>query len=333
MPKIVYPTFYKKLCQDISKTYRKGDRYLSIREIAEKFGVSVQTAQKGVSELAEKGILLPKKRSGIFVLRTKCADALHDKQLLVLSRINNPLFYQPFLDGVIERTADTGIQTQFRVNTFKQTSTLAFGEYLCNLGVDGLITLNFDSSSALPFYHVIREKHDIISDIIIDELPLLPSVQTNNYKHAFRAGRNMINKGLTHFYAFGSYPEKNKRFIGFTDAVKSHAQKIRYIRLSETDSAAIATGILTNMNTNTGIFLCDYTAVHFIISLCSRFHIDFAPYSIIAYDGESEQLAYPGLPVIPCVGPSFKQIGYELCNTMISKWEEGEFATPLQRKI
>jgi DNA-binding LacI/PurR family transcriptional regulator len=333
MPRIVYPYFFKKLCQDISSSYRKGDRYLSIREIAAKFDVSVQTAQKGVNELAQKGVLLPKKRSGIFVLRNKCDDTLHNKQLLVLSRINNPLFYQPFLDGVIERTADTGIQTHFRVNTFKQTTSLAFGEYLCEQGVDGIITLNFDSSSALPFYHVLREKHDIISDIIIDELPLLPSVQTNNYKHAFQAGRMMINKDLSRFYVFGSYPEKNKRFIGFNDAVKGQAKKVKYVRLSETDSAAIAMGILSNMDASTGIFLSDYTAVHFIVSLCSRFHIDFAPYSVIAYDGEGDRLIYPGVPAIPCVGPSFKQIGYELCDAMITKWEEGQFSTPLQRKL
>lgn len=334
MPKIVFPGFLKKLKFDICNNYQKDDKYLSIREISTKFGVSIQTAQKGITELANQGMVIPKRKSGIFIAQTNVHFcSLKGKQLLVLSRIDNPLFFQPFLDGVLERTKNTGISTKLMVNDFKDITNLAFGEYLTSLHADGIITLNFDSSSALPFYHAQREQVDLISDIIIDELPTLPSVQTDNYKHAFSAGRMMVNNNITSFFVFGSYPEKNKRYIGFKDAVKMHAENIRYIRISEIDSMSIALGILRNLGTNTGVFLCDYTTVHYISSLCSRFNIQFPANSVIAYDGESNELVYPDIPTIPCVGPSFREIGYELCGAIVEKWETGKFATPLQRKI
>ena len=334
MPKIVFPGFLKKLIFDICNNYQKGDRYLSIREIATKFDVSVQTAQKGITELASQGMVIPKRKSGIFIAQTNVHFcSLKGKQLLVLSRIDNPLFYKPFLDGVLERTKNTGINTKLVINDFKDITSLAFGEYLTSLHADGIITLNFDSSSALPFYHAQREHVDLISDIIIDELPTLPSVQTDNYKHAFSAGRMMVNNNISTFFVFGSYPEKNKRYIGFKDAVKMQAESLKYIRISEIDSMSIALGVLRNMGTTTGIFLCDYTSVHYIASLCSRFNIHFPPNSIIAYDGESNELIYPDVAVIPCSGPSFRELGHELCGAMVEKWESGKFSTPLQRKL
>ena len=41
------------MMHDIDQNYQKDERYLSIREIASKFEVSIQTAQKGVTELAK----------------------------------------------------------------------------------------------------------------------------------------------------------------------------------------------------------------------------------------------------------------------------------------
>ncbi|MCK9347916.1 MAG: GntR family transcriptional regulator [Sphaerochaeta sp.] len=334
MPKIVFPVFLNRMMHDIDQNYHKDERYLSVREIASKFEVSIQTAQKGVKDLASRGILLPKRKSGIYVLQNNIFNTpLEGKQLIVITRIDNPLFYQPFLDGVIERTIDTGIATKLIINSHHDITSLSFGEYLVDLRADGIITLNFGSSSSLPFYHVIREKVDIVSDIIIDELPILPAVQTDNYKHAFSAGRTMLNSGISTFYVFGSYPVQNKRFIGFKDAVKAHAERIRYIQISEVDSMSIALGILNNITPDTGVFLCDYTAVHYIASLCSRFKIQFPEHNIIAYDGEHKEFQYPEIPAIPCVAPSFEEIGYELCNTMIHKWEQGTFPNPLHKKI
>mgnify|MGYP002348635525 FL=1 len=63
MPRQVFPDFLRHLRNDIVSSHTSGDRYLSIREIAAKFGVSVQTAQKGVTQLAAEQILEPRKKA------------------------------------------------------------------------------------------------------------------------------------------------------------------------------------------------------------------------------------------------------------------------------
>jgi hypothetical protein len=82
----------------------------------------------------------------------------------------------------IHKTADPyGISVQHEYIHEQDVRSLSFGEYLCSLGADGIIALNF-RNGALPFYHVLREGVDIVTDIILDELPLLPAVQTDNFR-------------------------------------------------------------------------------------------------------------------------------------------------------
>jgi len=337
MPKQVFPDFLRHLRNDIVSSYNGGDRYLSIRGIAAKFGVSVQTAQKVVTHLAEEQILEPRKKAGIYVSKDikEIANPLADKKVVVISKVSTPIFYQGFLDGVKERLKDTGVTIKMMVmNESDDVSSLNFGKRLVNLHADGIITLSFTRESALPFYYAIREGVNIVADIILDDLPLLPAVQTDNYKHAFAAGRMMAQMGLDTLYVFGTYPESNKRLLGFSQAVKSSGMSIRYQQLTGVDLMMKTTSILSSLTPKTGIFLSDYTTLHNIASLCSRFHIQFAPGTIVAYDGaDANEVRYPGIPPIPCIGPTFKDLGYHLCDVLVHKWIKGSYQEPLQKKI
>jgi DNA-binding LacI/PurR family transcriptional regulator len=337
MPKQVFPNFLRHLRNDIISSYNDGDRYLSIREIAAKFGVSVQTAQKGVSSLTEEQILKPRKKAGIYVGKDmkEITNPLADKEVVVISKVSTPIFYQGFLDGVKERLKGTGVTIKMIVmNELDDVSSLDFGKRLVDLHADGIITLCFTHESALPFYHAIREGVNMVADIILDDLPLLPAVQTDNYKHAFAAGRLMVQIGLDTLYVFGTYPESNKRLLGFSQAVKSSGISIRYQQLTGVDLMVKTMNILSSLTPKTGIFLSDYTTLHNIASLCSRFHIQFTPGTIIAYDGaDANEVLYPGIPPIPCIGPTFKELGYHLCDVLIHKWTKGSYLEPLQKKI
>ncbi len=334
LPKRIYSSFYRALYRDILYTYKAGEKYSSIREIGEKFGVSVQTAQRGVSELCAKGILTSRPKVGIFVTgETEDTHSLEGKKLIVLSKIDNPQFYKPFFDGVLRRIGNLFIDTQLVINEHKDVTSLKFGTYLVDLDADGIILLNFLKDSVLPMYHAMREHTLLVSDVIIDSLPLLPAVQTDNYFHAYQAGQNMIERGLTQFVVFGFYPKENRRFQGFSDAVQHKAHHVQYVKITEIDSMSIALSILRKMSSHTGIFLSDYAVAHYIASLCSRYGIKFAPNSIVAYDGEESSFVFPGVQEIPCVAPSFHELGFELCHTMLSRWTTGEFPQPLQRKL
>jgi len=334
MPKRIYASFYRALYHDILYNYSAGDRYLSIREMGEKFGVSLQTVQRAVNELTGKQVLTSKPKVGVFVTGvTAETHVLEGKKLVVLSRVDNPQFYQPFFDGVLRRIGNIPIEARLVINECNDVSSLTFGEYLVNIDADGVVLLNFLSDSALPMYHAMREHALLVSDVIIDSLPTLPAVQTDNYLHARQAGRMMLEHGFTDFVVFGFYPKENRRFQGFSDAVQGRAQHLQYVKISEVDSMSVALSVLRRMGSRTGIFLSDYAVAHYIASLCSRYAIKFIPNSIIAYDGEGTSFVFPGVQEIPCVGPSFQELGFELCHTMLSRWTKGEFPLPLQRKL
>jgi len=337
MPKRVFPDFLRHLRNDIVSSYHDGERYLSIREIAAKFGVSVQTAQKGVSHLAKEQILEPRKKAGIYVGKgmQEIVNPLADKEVVVISKVSTPIFYQGFLDGVKERLKDTGVTIKMMVmNESDDVSSLEFGKRLVNLHADGIITLCFTHESALPFYHAIREGVNMVADIILDDLPLLPAIQTDNYKHAFAAGRLMAQMGLETLYVFGTYPEGNKRLLGFSQAIKTSEMSIQYQQLTGVDLMMKTMNILSSLTPKTGIFLSDYTTLHNVASLSSRFHIQFKPGTIVAYDGaDANEVKYPGIPSIPCIGPTFKDLGYHLCDVLVQKWTTGSYPEPLQKKI
>lgn len=337
MPKLVFPEFVRRLRSDIVSFCEGGERYLSIREIAARYGVSVQTAQKGVTKLASEHILVPRKKAGIFINKDirRILNPYEGKKVVVLSKVETPIFYQGFLDGVTKRLEGTGVSVEMLVmHETDDVSSLHFGQNLVDLHTDGIITLGFTQESALPFYHAIREGVNLVADIILDDLPILPAVQTDNYRHAYAAGRLMAQMGLDSLYIFGTYPEGNKRMLGFSQAVKESSVTLRYQQLTGVDLMMKAMNILSGLTPKTGIFLSDYTTLHNIASLCSRFHIQFPQGTIVAYDGaDAKEVRYPGIPPIPCIGPTFKELGYHLCDVLVQKWTTGSFPEPLQKKI
>lgn len=332
MSKRIFNSFLRNLRRDILFNYIEGDRYLTVREIASKFNVSLQTAQKGVHALKAEGLILSKQKSGITVLNKHMHGDTLKKDLVVISNKQDERFHRAFFDGVLDRLVGTGVVAQLIINTEADTNSLQFGEYLESLQCDGIIALSF-KNAALPFYHAIHKGVNIISDIIIDELPILPAIQTDNYKHAFQAGKILLQNNYKSFYAFGYYPEANRRYQGFYDAVNLRAKSVNYIHLSDMDALSKADAVFNNFDATTTIFSCDYSANYILASLFLKHDTPIQGYNFLAYDSESDFFHYPGLPPIRCVAPSFYCLGKALADSMILKWQTGAFQQPLQQKI
>ena len=66
MPKKVLDAFFNALVRDIKNHYQPGDKYPSIRAIAEQHRISIQTAQRGVKKLEEFGGLNYERLTGNF---------------------------------------------------------------------------------------------------------------------------------------------------------------------------------------------------------------------------------------------------------------------------
>lgn len=331
MPKKVYDDFIRALRRDVVTSYSSGDKYLSIREIGEKFNVSIQTAQKGIKELKESGLVKCKPNSGIIVTSNDYnIRKLEGKTIFVISNMQDGHFFSSFFDGVRNHASAFGINTEFKLNTMENTSSLAFGEYLTSLKADGLVMLSFPNSE-LPFYHAMREGVDIVSDIILDNLPILPAVQTFNYKHSFDAGIELLERGCSEFYVFGYYKKQNKRFMGFDDAVRTAGLKAEYVEISSISGITETAEILMNCSEETGLFIGDYSSAYVIDSLCMR--QNFKPRNILIYDTDTEYFKANYLPPIKAVGPSFNILGERLCQVLVHKWQTGRYPEPLQVKI
>lgn len=331
MPKRVYDGFYRALYRDIVTNYKIGEKYLGVREIATKFNVSLQIAQKGVTELTQTGLLQAAPKRGIFIASTTSAIGnLSSKKITIISNKQDGHFYSAFFEGVQEAGMPFGITTYFLLNTYPKTNSLGFGEYLTSLETDGLVMLSFPDS-ALPFYHVMREGVDIVSDIILDTLPILPARQTWNYKHAYDAGKQLIQDGCTHFYQFGYYPKNNKRFKGFQDAIRENHMEAYYVELSSMNGVSSTSEILRNITDDTGLFISDYSAAYFVDSICSREKTK--PKHILVYDTDEDYFHAQYLPPIKAVAPSLKQLGQSLAHVLIQKWQKGSYPLPLQLKI
>ena len=331
MPKLVFESFLRALRKDIVTNYEKGDKYLSVREISDKFSVSLQTAQKGVTELQNDGLIISKPRAGITVAEKDYSrKSLSGKKIIVMSNRQDGRFFSSFYDGVREVAEPLGIKTKSMLNTFTRTDSLDFGYYLTSLEADGLGMLAFPDSD-LPFYHAMREGCDIVSDIILDRLPILPARQTDNYRHSYEAGKILLEEGCTEFYVIGYYKEDNKRYKGFRDSVKVAGYAAHYIQITSSNGIRMLGDLLSDIKPTTGLFISDYSSAYILDSLCSRDRV--IPKHMLVFDTDTEMFHSLYLPPIRAVGPSFVTLGQELGKCLIYKWLNGAYSQPLQMKI
>jgi DNA-binding LacI/PurR family transcriptional regulator len=250
-----------------------------------------------------------------------------------LSNQNDEHFTNAFMRGIKCVAAGKEVDVVFHDNRRSDVSSLSFGDSLLDFGVDGIVALSF-RDSALPFYHVIREGVDMIADVILDDLPILPAIQTDNHLHARKAGELMIANGYRRLLMVGYYPQTNNhRYEGFCDVVKDHCESIEYVCLSEIDAMKRLDRFFNKFSSECGVFSNDYSASYIVGAKFIQFGVLVTNDNFIVYDSEDDYFRYAGLGDVRAIAPSLVRIGKELCEALITKWETGSFPLPLQRRI
>jgi DNA-binding transcriptional regulator YhcF (GntR family) len=333
MPKKVFDSFFHTIVRDIKNHYQQGDKFLSIRNIAEQYHVSIQTAQRGVKTLEEYGYITVKRKAGITIASLRPQKKLDGYKIVVVSARADNRFNNAFFRGIKDTADEKGISARLVQIPDMDIRSLQFGDYLLSLDADGIIALYF-SHSALPFYHVMREGLDIVADIILDELPVLPVVQTDNYHHAQEAGRIFFERGYRRFLIVGYYPPKgNRRYEGMYDAIKNHCENVQYVCLTEAGSINVIDSFFHNFNSKCAVYSIDYSANYIVGAKFIQYKIAVKNDNFLVYDCEDDSFNYNGLNLVKRVGPSFWTLGSELCTVLIAKRETGKYPIPLQRKI
>jgi DNA-binding LacI/PurR family transcriptional regulator len=169
---------------------RPGDRFLSVREIAEKYDVSLFTSYKSVQNLAQQNLLVLEQYRGCFVaegVRT-LQDALAKPLITVLtpeSVSSHDMIATNFLRGIRERLPWARVALEYlpaqatdkfleaHINTYVGGETRAYVLRSVDVGVKrffadrklpAVVTGNLESSINLPA--VSRDERQIVSSVM-----------------------------------------------------------------------------------------------------------------------------------------------------------------------
>lgn len=85
MPKNVVESLIRQLQRDIHANYEVGSRYLTIRQIAEKFGAAYGTAAKAVTRLVKLNMVAALPKSGITVKSKEPVRLMQGMKIALLS--------------------------------------------------------------------------------------------------------------------------------------------------------------------------------------------------------------------------------------------------------
>ena len=337
MPKRVFEKLLYSILDDIALHFAVGSRYRSVREIAREFGVSLQTAQRAVREMAARKILSVQDRSGLHVQSVGNRVPLEGKSIMVVSANADPRFNDAFLHGIREISEPLLMGTSLFAVRNQSAESLEFAETLqermeaCR--AIGLVALAFRGAD-LPFYHLMSAGRLIISDVASHRLPSLPSVQTDNRRHSTEAAREFASKGKRNLLIAGYWPAGNTRHTTFMETFNSivPGASCKYLHLADDLSIADLYMFFSGFSAHDGVYAIDYAANHTVAPYFLSHRISPVN-NFIVYDSELESFTYRGLPPIQAAAPSLSTLGRRLAEKLVDRVRTGSWQEPLHELL
>jgi DNA-binding LacI/PurR family transcriptional regulator len=340
MPRKVMQKFVQSLIRDIASSYKKGDSYLTLKQLCKKFSVSYKVAQKGIQELVRLKMVKTVRNKGTTILSTEASRDLSKMKITVLCRGNWGNFNQSFFQGAREFGNQYDITTQLAFCPELDLDSTQLGEHLLQLDTNGIIGIGFPMG-ALGFCHAISRGLDIVVDIPLKELPYLPSVYTDNFSHSKRAGQRMKKLGIREVLLV-TYHDVNgdfcrdfvkERYKGLVAGLEGSRARIIVAPLYEPSSSQIIDKFLERFNNRMAMFSINMDGNFMLASKCYQHHIKINPDNFFIYDDLNAPFSFYGLPPIPILAPSMKQLGAALAKKLVRKWETGKFEEPLWEAV
>jgi|GEM_PF-939057 len=340
MPKKVFDAFVKKVTLDVRAHYHVGERYLTVRQVAEKFKVAYATAHKGLRFLEDLGMFTAVPCSGILVKSLETRLGISGNRVVVLSFSGGKLFNDAIADGVRSACAPHGITVDIGDVSGREVRSLSFGDHLLGLGADGIVAASFDDS-ALAFYHAMMNGQDIVSNVPLAELPLLPVVHTDNARHAAEAARFFAEKGITEVLVGSSRRFDGSdlrrffhdRFLGFDQEARSRKLTVRYVHLFSPDAVAALDSFFSTFSRTKAVFSLEMVSNHILAAQFLRYGAPVRGNNFAVYDTLDSAFVHQGLPHVRAFAPSCRALGAAMARKLIDKWKTGRFTEPLCEKI
>jgi DNA-binding LacI/PurR family transcriptional regulator len=327
----------RKILDDIVANFDIGGRYRPVREIADAFSVSLQTAQHAVSILLSEGYLYSEPKRGLYVRKKIDSIDLKGKRIIVSSSMFDPRFTEAFLSAIKQVSDPLGVEVALVQDEDKDSNTIQHGERLIRVyrehEAEGLIALAYRNVE-LAFYHALNAGCQIISDVCFPNLPMLPAVQTDNHKHSEEAAATFAELGKKEIMIIGYWAKNNVRYNSFDKEFRRLVKNgsTQYVFLGDATSTANVYIFLRQFTSPKGIFAIDYAANHTVAAYLASYGIPPKD-NFMVYDSESDYFIHPGLEPVQSAAPGLNVLGRRLAERLIQRMKDRVWSLPLQELI
>jgi DNA-binding LacI/PurR family transcriptional regulator len=339
MPKQVIDNLLYRLKREICANFKRRDRFFTVKEISRRFGVSYVTAFRAAQALRKQGILTSRRGQGLYIKDMAKIGKKTQSTIALLSRHMGSYFNNGFLRGVEEVANPKGISVELVEAEFSDPRSILFGDYIAGLRADGVIAISFEYS-ALAFYRAMVLGVDLVADIALNELPQLPVVQTDNFRHGKEAALLMAQKGYREALAISPTGDRAvtrgffvERVNGFREGAAESGMKVTVVCFNEPQPEMRIQKFFNSFGPRKAVFSADLGCNWTAASAFTKNKISLSNDNLVAYDGQAEFFVHGKMPAVTTVGPSLKEIGRGLADKLIDKWETGRFREPMVEMI
>jgi LacI family transcriptional regulator, galactose operon repressor len=245
---------FEQVARTIAAEIRAGehggvsDPFLTVRQLAERYGVSLATAQKAVKRLKEERLLTGdstrQARIGAAATRPLRSDASPRRLGLVVTDITNPFFGRVCRD--VQRAAgdlDYQVLTASSESDFERERQVIEG--FLEIGVEGLLICPGLDEACAPFYRelidrgirlsfVSRRAEGVEADFVV----------AHNFVGGALAAGHLLSMGYESFgyIGFGPRLKRDERLHGFRSALLEEGIDLPADRIAGGDGRGILHG-------------------------------------------------------------------------------------------
>jgi DNA-binding LacI/PurR family transcriptional regulator len=318
---------YLKLLAKLRTQYSVGQRFLSIREMADQEQVSIQTAFNLMKRLQDDGLLVQRPHGLSFVKAIPAHIPPYRIGVLVPEK---PLWFRACaVDGLKEGFAERIAPENLVLHDTDEISTVNDAELLSGQGYDGIIGMSRDYGWQFYALHLMGQI--VLADIISPSWPSMPVTCVDFRSTAERAGsllRQYGHKracilGLGHA---GSNPQSFRQ--GFK------GENISLVENTNTSEGVELFRTTVHNEKPTALYIAEKNCVPIALSVLATEGLRIPDdISIVIHDCDPGQYEGFAVPPITSVGPSVETIGKRLAERMSRMLERKAAKDPVVQRI
>ncbi len=342
MPKKVLQALIQDLETDIRRNYAPGGSYRTVRQIASRFNVSLQSAHKAVRSLAESGMVEAKPKAGISILSHHPAKPLANRTLLVASAVPDRYYNAALIAGAQSALAPFGAgarlwEAPYDSRDAEYLNSLAFAavveEQYRGGAHSGICAVAF-RHSVLPLYHLHMNGIPVVSNLEHPQAPILSMVAIDLGAALGRAVEYLATRRKRCILTVGTWTEQNPRFARFAGLIEAQGTPVDITHVC-TESAGAMPAVhrfFESFSEEKAVFVLDFCAARFILPYFTMSGVCVRD-NLLMFDQETDETWFRGDGPIPSVAPCVQRVGARMAGKLAGRIVTGEWGAHLREYI